>query len=148
MTDLDIDGIKRRLEDITPGPWRVSENAVGQRLSVWGGKVGTALASDFFSPDFGDDVPPLAEQEANAEFVAYARNNLPALLSAYEQQAGEVERLRDFLIDAFQALGSMHAHMDLKSTHYRLDLEQGDQVWALFTRIAQEFAHRITGDTK
>jgi hypothetical protein len=71
-----------------------------------------------------------------------------ALLSAYEQQAGEVERLRDFLIDAFQALGSMHAHMDLKSTHYRLDLEQGDQVWALFTRIAQEFAHRITGDTK
>lgn len=77
MTDIDLDAIKARAEAATPGPW----------VREW------AFSTHFVVPEAAERVADgnvarlKAHQRADAEFIAHAREDVPALLA-------EVERLR------------------------------------------------------
>jgi hypothetical protein len=86
---LDLDAIRRREQAATPGPWtagNLNEDAEGQR-PLWG------VTNDAFrNPPADDDAPWIAVEvhvgdHADAEFIAHARRDIPALLA-------EVDRLR------------------------------------------------------
>jgi hypothetical protein len=80
-TPVDLDAIRARLEAATPAPWTVGDvnrqaliarnvNADGQHRGI--GNLG---------------------KHQDAEFIAYARTDIPALLACIEQQAAEITDL-------------------------------------------------------
>lgn len=75
MSELDLAAIRERAESATPGPWVAIPN------------VRPAVVSDD-GDGYWTDVADAFEEEADAEFVAHAREDVPALLA-------EVDRLRD-----------------------------------------------------
>ena len=92
---LDKERLRVLAEAATPGPWillpvedgspylRVRGTRLGARY-----KVANVLAPTYFMPRDG------IESTANAEFIAAARDAVPALLSENAALAAEVERLR------------------------------------------------------
>lgn len=92
---LDLDAIQARADAATPGPWTVEEGAgaEGLRDGWWeyerrACNVETDL--EFVTTD-GDGMG--ASSRADAEFIAHARTDVPALIA-------EVRRLRDELAQA------------------------------------------------
>ncbi len=98
MTDLDLDAIQQREQAATPGPWRVVMDDTERPTTVW---------RECTSPDHPLDEDPGRDyvhddcrdgeihaepffREADAEFIAHAREDVPALRR-------EVERLRSDL---------------------------------------------------
>lgn len=92
---IDKERLRVLAEAATPGPWillpvedgspylRVRGTRLGARY-----KVANVLAPTYFMPRDG------IESTANAEFIAAARDAVPALLSENAALAAEVERLR------------------------------------------------------
>lgn len=92
---LDKERLRVLAEAATPGPWillpvedgspylRVRGTRLGARY-----KVANVLAPTYFMPRDG------IESTANAEFIAAARDAVPALLAENAALAAEVERLR------------------------------------------------------
>jgi hypothetical protein len=79
MTDLDLDAIEARVNAAADGPW-VAER--GARPTQWPKDyVARPLRNRFRVGD-----------EADAEFIAHARTDVPALVA-------EVRRLREFMAD-------------------------------------------------
>lgn len=77
---IDLDAIRARVDAATVGPWSVAEQTHGDWFGIqdeW-----LALGSMFGSAD--------------AEFIAHARTDVPALLA-------EVERLREYVVIAKDA---------------------------------------------
>src|SRR6185369_15592010 len=96
-SDLDLDAIKRRCEAATVPPWALELHDTDDpgvvlpgRVSSVPGSTGNAVV--VFEED-GRIVPcdlSEAEDVANLQFIAHAREDVPALLA-------EVDRLRDAL---------------------------------------------------
>jgi len=89
MTDEELDAIRERAARATAGPWLVGDGELDGfpgSWDVWGSDYcGIAsLAKTAEAAKFPRDL------EANAEFIAHARTDVPALLS-------EVDRLREKL---------------------------------------------------
>lgn len=101
---LDREAIKRRAEAATEGPWEwddlhgdpalVSRSVIDKEY----GEFGSVLASwqrfvvmGYPTKD-GGGTPAL--DGPDAEFIAHARSDVPALLAALEAAKAEVERLR------------------------------------------------------
>lgn len=80
MTALDLDGIKARVEAATPAPWQRANHVVD---------MGPPSDSPFAVCHSDADPSPSPQ---NAEFIAHAREDVPALIA-------EVERYRDTLED-------------------------------------------------
>ena len=92
---IDKERLRVLAEAATPGPWillpvedgspylRVRGTRLGARY-----KVANVLAPTYFMPRDG------IESTANAEFIAAARDAVPALLAENAALAAEVERLR------------------------------------------------------
>jgi hypothetical protein len=101
MTQEQVDEIKARVDAATPGPWlsRTSSNWVD----------GKRTTTEYFVMREDDDVAVCADcvdpntskpSEANADFIAYAREDIPALLAEVERLQAENARLRDRLTAA------------------------------------------------
>ncbi len=101
---LDLDAIRKRCEAATPGPWE------------WSGPTRNETARGLYRTYVhqvpgcgGDNIPPekfyisiqsvgTAERDdADANFIANARTDIPALLDAYEAQAVRIQELEDAL---------------------------------------------------
>lgn len=85
--DLDLDAIKARVEAATPGPWKADGGEVSQHWSrpePWQEVVSTEVSC--MSYCYGGTARGV-ERDADAEFIAHARTDVPALVA-------EVERLR------------------------------------------------------
>lgn len=85
MSDkLDLEVIKQRTEDATDGPWRFTPEVLGIKST-------TVMAGEeqvgYFSVG--------QAQPHDAEFIAHARQDLPALVAEVERLQGVVERVRE-----------------------------------------------------
>lgn len=83
---LDLAPIKARAEAATPGPWKDDGEIIGPGFGI-------AQTWDKHEDDF-------ANAEANSEFIAHARQDIPALVA-------EVERLRAVISDREAARDAM-----------------------------------------
>jgi hypothetical protein len=94
-TTPDIEGIERRANEATPGPWNIDSHALGIwcpsekggetkifDIRGWGYFTGRGHGALALSAEEGK-----RRQTANGDFVAHARTDIPALLA-------EVKRLR------------------------------------------------------
>ena len=88
MADIDIEAIETRVNAATPGPWQRYVKHENLMVATPGkkGVVIVDLASD------RDESVDDTECERNAEFIAAARTDVPALVA-------EVRRLEDLLVN-------------------------------------------------
>lgn len=93
MTDVQIAAIRERCDKATPPPWVASEYAncvyLGYKPDherTWGYGCGNSFVCDLNDGEYHNYCNE-SEQLANAEFIAHAREDVPALLA-------EVERLQ------------------------------------------------------
>lgn len=108
LTEEQIAEIRARVEAATPGPW-----------DTIGGSRVRAVKGDMACPIFSSEAPidwhknkrithpvlcrAYADQVNNATFIAHAREDIPALLSALEAQAAELAEVRQQYVDANEA---------------------------------------------
>jgi hypothetical protein len=84
---LDTTAIRARAEAATEGPWEQRQNAPTMSGAVWhlrrAGQPGVrAMVTEY------------QHGSANAEFIAHARTDVPALCDALDEARQEIERLR------------------------------------------------------
>ena len=90
-TKPDIAAIKARVEKATPGPWVVGQHTnIGKirsinRLTKNGKKLVVAETTDMYHHE--------QDGVVNAEFIAHARTDIPALLEALEAAEGKINWL-------------------------------------------------------
>lgn len=102
MTDLDLDSIEARANAATDGPWVVKHEPAWEADNVQHPDVITVGAQMWeaddepmtvclVSTDHEDDPVDVL---GDAEFIAHARTDVPALVAALREARAEVERLR------------------------------------------------------
>ena len=64
-----LDDIRQRAETATPGPWEMTLSADRKRALVW---------------DDSESIVARSEDDADAEFIAHARADIPRLLGALD----------------------------------------------------------------
>jgi hypothetical protein len=96
---LDRDAIRARVERATPAPWHRVGKSIhaevplsddGPSTTKWNTTVVCSVGA------WGGGRPT----EEDAEFIAHAREDVPALLAEIDRLRAEVERLDDALTDA------------------------------------------------
>jgi hypothetical protein len=122
MILADLAAIKARCEAATPGPWEVNGSPHDRRIAEVGRHVITKPGRDGRS----------ARNETVADFIAHAREDVPALLEA-------VERLLSMLTDAqteaeMQAAEVARLSAESDRLHFALhmaavDLTDSDEAW-------------------
>jgi hypothetical protein len=92
LTQEQLEAVRQRAENATPGPWETCEIS---KLShaKWFGVLGGG--SDDSLIDIGVDTL----NEADATFIAHARTDIPALLEHIAELEAELARLKDALIN-------------------------------------------------
>jgi len=115
LTDDRLDAIRARIEAATPGPWEATEGDLeGKPASEYvrtllanreadgtsTGELHLALAANPIDPERGGTVVPALtgdgpQARANAEFIAHAREDVPALLAEVERLAAREQALRE-----------------------------------------------------
>jgi hypothetical protein len=89
MTNEELQAIRERCEKATPGPWRT----VGKKP---GYEVEMIVAGDYADegePDLVVEVWASADNKADAEFIAHAREDVPKLLD----EVKELREINDWL---------------------------------------------------
>ena len=96
MTDpveLDLGPIEARLEAATPGPWHVEQ---GGEIFAPFWLIGDVLRDRYGNNSIsGDD-------RATIEFIAHARQDVPALVAEVRRLRGQVQRVRVALLQGGQ----------------------------------------------
>lgn len=123
MTDEELQAIKARSKAATPGPWQVMAR---QCLTAWtpngvgiaGYGVGVADGEPLFEP-------ALSCSQHDAEFIAAARQDVPALVA-------EIERLRS-------ELGKFDTpyYLNLEESNRRLRTERDAEIERLQAELRQ-----------
>lgn len=103
---IDIEAIRERAEKATPGPWR--QNAARSRdyldtVHVWG-VGGTADEVALIGRS------TLDQQNDDSDFIAHARTDIPALVTALEERDARIAELRE-------ALQNLHREANLFAGH-------------------------------
>jgi len=107
--NIDLAAIEERASAATEGPWEAQnlERDHGHRGIYW------------VSVDRPDEIKTVAEVDANddgieaiwrmadAEFIAHARTDVPALLALVREQQAKLDAVRD-LAEEWESLGSRH----------------------------------------
>jgi hypothetical protein len=95
MAELDLEAIDAREKAATPGEWRVRPH--GRTFSITSGQPGSML----IVADVYDDPPDLGGTAGrpDADFIAAARTDVPALIAEVERLRGELNtpEVNDFL---------------------------------------------------
>lgn len=89
MTNDQLEAIRKRAEAATPGPWEVWTGCSWRRI----GSSRTAREVILPTNHPSDNHPDLSMREEDGEFVAHAREDIPALLAEVERLRGEIETL-------------------------------------------------------
>jgi hypothetical protein len=85
MNNEQLNAIRQRAEKATPGPWRVSGGEIVSK---------TILDRKYGQPEVVAEV--IYEQEADATFIAHARQDVPALLDEIVYLNGVIGTLVGF----------------------------------------------------
>ena len=92
MPDLNLDEIEKRYEKATPGEWGWSQQAcyhTSPGIAIYSGTLSGKKSIRIASiRQQANTVLPKEQREANADFIAHARADIPALVA-------EVKRLRE-----------------------------------------------------
>ena len=90
LTENGLQAIQKRLENATPGPWRIWQNpynaddvAVETAWCHFGIEGDTELITDYLPTD------------ADAEFIAHAPEDIAALLAEVERLRARIEKVRE-----------------------------------------------------
>ena len=106
---------RKMLEGVTPGPWMASSSVLtndGNR-AVTADDTGIAWVHSQTPYSRGDGRRhECEEREANARFIAWCREGVPALLARLEAAEAEVEKLRGALDDLLDAITATDRHGD------------------------------------
>jgi len=128
VTDLDLDAIRARYDVANPGPWTVVPAPMPGEYVIQDGPEVVATTHGLYAA------------EANAEFIAHARVDVPALLA-------EVERLRTRIHEAVDETQRRYAkyqrrcdEFDLWSNWARETLERAGDT-TTWTHTSE--AHRL-----
>lgn len=84
MTPEELKAIENRCNKATPGPWRACHEGKCSCGQIWSQQVDAPVA-DVTRGEWGDPGLPYGQipnhyAEANADFIAHARTDIPALL--------------------------------------------------------------------
>jgi hypothetical protein len=90
LTQEQLEAIRQRAEHATPGPWK-EDDVTGALVSDIGEDVAVFDAGPYI---YAHD-----RTEANMEFIAHARTDIPALLEHIAELEAELARLKDALIN-------------------------------------------------
>lgn len=100
-----IDEAKKALEGVTPGPWGMetvrTSCGVCHKVGPWphkwrhGADMSACIYDDYPSPPEGSD-----NMLANARFIAWAREGVPALLAEIAAKDAEIALMRGEFIEA------------------------------------------------
>ena len=99
MAELDLDAIRARAEAATPGPWEPDTSVRGDCV-VWG-PDGQFLLTQQAEPHWLPDANGAPRQVAfdvdrrDCEFIAHAREDIPALLAEIERLRAKAEDVRN-----------------------------------------------------
>ena len=97
MNQIDIEGIRAREQSATPGPWCISEK----------GNTVKSLSIDGICHG-------MSPKQTDAEFIAHARQDIPALLDEVEHQQAELQHAGEVLQalkDTIQNLEAGHKRL-------------------------------------
>ena len=96
LTDADLDAIEQRANAATKGPWENDGGGeIGQHFSLpepWATVVSTDVAC--MSYCYGGSAAGV-ERDEDAEFIAHARSDVPALVAEVRRLRAAVERVRE-----------------------------------------------------
>lgn len=101
LTDEQLAAIRERADAATPGPWKVAWDGDADPDGAWSAEWPWLIRQDIYP---GKSVANLAEVEAStedAEFIAYARTDIPALLAEIDRFKRAIREL-DVLLRDFQ----------------------------------------------
>lgn len=84
MTQRELDEIRERAEKATPGAWEVGHASIWARINGALTRIFAICGSRKWEPD--------------AQFIAHARTDIPALLSEADRLRDENERLRAMMV--------------------------------------------------
>ncbi|MFS0832015.1 hypothetical protein ABC337_15295 [Arthrobacter sp. 1P04PC] len=113
MTPEQLDAIQARVDAATEGPWRVEhDNADDYEAGINYGDYPYALHGPKnasltteqlerpFLQDYKNRVSEMSEMtDADAEFIAHARTDVPALLALVRSQQAQIERVEAAIRD-------------------------------------------------
>jgi hypothetical protein len=117
MTDIDYDAIEARAAAATEGPWANLGHDIGQVVYDSQGPC-ELVGPVMLGRAIGEAHP------TDAEFIAHARTDIPALLTALRERDATIARVRDVaeeLIQSFDRVESSRALYDAP-THRWVDL--------------------------
>lgn len=102
MTPQELQGVRERAEKATSGPWAgplYEPDLPDRGWWIGNGKVGMAEHA------IGVTVPALNRNaEADAKFIAHAREDVPALVAEVERLSRDVADLRDLATQRYDRL--------------------------------------------
>ena len=104
MTNIDIDAIRARANAAADGPWRTGTEMFRLRVTH------SAVPRCFVENAAGQRVATCSE--ADAEFIAAARTDVPALLDLVAEQAAEIRVLNGMVTDAKYTVGQVLTERD------------------------------------
>ena len=121
MSGGEFAAIEARANAATEGPWVRVENVHAESwVAVKGFEETRPITHDAFRPHFSTS--PADYGRANAEFVAHAREDIPALLAAVRERDNTIARVRDIVEsvhvsddldpDGYQVAGLIRAALD------------------------------------
>ena len=96
MNEQRLQEIKERAEKATPGPWKVYQDAIS-----------TSIGTEFIHPQLNGPMPVITDayhvggainiyiDDADAEFIAHARQDVPALIAEIERLRSVIWRISD-----------------------------------------------------
>jgi hypothetical protein len=122
MNKLDLEEIRRRSNAATEGPW-VSDKGLSER-----GDKRTAVISHFDYDDGDWYIHGDIAGHADAEFIAHARQDVPALIAEVER----LQKSRDWYD------GQLYSEMNRSTTYYD-EMKRLEEKCKKYESLAQEY---------
>ncbi|OZE77191.1 hypothetical protein CH305_18310 [Rhodococcus sp. 15-649-2-2] len=114
MTPGELAAIAARADAATVGPWEVATSR--------------DVYSAVIAPAGGATVGMDFESDANAEFIAHAREDVPALLAVLRERDNTIARVRDVLDDydhlGIEPIPTLSAHAWMHEVRAALDPQE------------------------
>ena len=101
MTDTSPENVARMLEGVTPGPWE-HDPIEGYQFNIYSDDATGSILATTTGFQYAPRKP--AEKLANARFIAYAREAVPALAARLAEVEAERDTTRGALMNAGIAL--------------------------------------------